>query len=102
VGEPEGFGKSTRDLAVDIDQRGDAGAALVADDDRIADHRGRAQMIFDELRRISLPALKPADVFEPIEEDQLAVVIEPDSVAGPETFFGIAKLRGGGGIVEIA
>jgi hypothetical protein len=82
IGKTMQFGETAGDLAVDIDQRGNEAVPFIADHDGVADHRGRAQMILDELRRVAVAARELAHVLQAIEKNQLSAIIDTHRVAG--------------------
>jgi len=92
-GETVTFGKAAADLGIDVDQRRDKVALLVAKHHDVADERRGSQAVFNELWRKGLAGAELAQILEPVEENELPALIEAYRVAGAKSVVGAAELR---------
>jgi hypothetical protein len=96
------FGKPTADFGIDVDQRRDKVAALVAKHHDVANEGRGSQAVFDELRRKRLAGAKLAQILEPVEENELPALVETHRVAGAKSVLGATELGSRCFVLEIA
>ena len=81
IGNPISLSPISHRLEVDADQRRDI-FALVAEGDRLLDEGEELQLVLDEFGREHRAVLHAANILGPVDDPQMAVVVDEARVAG--------------------